>query len=171
MEHATEPEPRLGTHQGRPTVLLGVMLTVLLLAAVLTAILGPRAALVKPRTSRTISGRRWDASSPYKNTRPGVKYVGDAACTRCHAEIAETYRRHPMGRSLAPIATATARPGATSGTADPCSRPRARVLDRTIGTAGSSTQETRRIPRAESSPGTRPRSSSCSAPGGEASPT
>ena len=83
------------------------MLTVLLLAAVLTAILGPRAALVKPRTSRTISARRWDASSPYKNTLPGVKYVGDKACTHCHAEIAETYRQHPMGRSLSPIATAT----------------------------------------------------------------
>src|SRR5262249_36593676 len=38
--------------------------------------------------------------SPYKNTRPGVEYVGDAACARCHAEIAESYHQHPMGRSL-----------------------------------------------------------------------
>jgi len=37
-----------------------------------------------------------------------VKYLGDAACVRCHAEIAETYRRHPMGRSLAPIGKAPA---------------------------------------------------------------
>jgi tetratricopeptide (TPR) repeat protein len=44
--------------------------------------------------------------SPYANTRLGVKYVGDAACIECHAEIVETYRRHPMGRSLAPIARA-----------------------------------------------------------------
>jgi hypothetical protein len=107
VEHATEPEPRLRTRQGRSVAVLGVMLTVLLLAAVLTAILGPRAALVNPRTSRTISARRWDASSPHKNTLPGVKYVGDEACTHCHAEIAETYRQHPMGRSLSPIATAT----------------------------------------------------------------
>src|SRR5262249_11786182 len=29
---------------------------------------------------------------------------GAAACSRCHGDIAETFRRHPMGRSLAPIA-------------------------------------------------------------------
>ena len=46
--------------------------------------------------------------TPWKNARPGVSYVGDAACARCHADIAETYRRHPMGRSLTPIATAPA---------------------------------------------------------------
>jgi tetratricopeptide (TPR) repeat protein len=37
--------------------------------------------------------------------------VGDAACARCHAEIASTYRQHPMGRSLAPITPATAAGG------------------------------------------------------------
>jgi Flp pilus assembly protein TadD len=41
--------------------------------------------------------------SPYHNTRPGVEYVGDAVCARCHREIAEAYRGHPMGRSLAPV--------------------------------------------------------------------
>jgi Tfp pilus assembly protein PilF len=40
------------------------------------------------------------AGSPFRNIRPGVGYVGDAACARCHAEIARTYRNHPMGRSL-----------------------------------------------------------------------
>jgi hypothetical protein len=44
----------------------------------------------------------------WRNARPGVRYVGDAACARCHGEIAETFRRHPMGRSLAPVAAATA---------------------------------------------------------------
>jgi len=44
-----------------------------------------------------------EAASVYRNTRPGVAYVGDAACVRCHAEIAETYANHPMGRSLTPI--------------------------------------------------------------------
>jgi tetratricopeptide (TPR) repeat protein len=48
--------------------------------------------------------------SPYRNTLRGVKYVGDAACSRCHPSVAETYRHHPMGRSLVPI-TATAAPG------------------------------------------------------------
>jgi tetratricopeptide (TPR) repeat protein len=41
------------------------------------------------------------ADSPFQNARPGIRYVGDAACARCHREIAETYRSHPMGRSLA----------------------------------------------------------------------
>ena len=43
------------------------------------------------------------ADSPYRNARPGVGYVGDAACARCHDEIARAYRGHPMGRSLAPV--------------------------------------------------------------------
>ncbi len=42
--------------------------------------------------------------SPWKNARLDVQYVGDAACARCHAEIADTFRRHPMGRSMSPIA-------------------------------------------------------------------
>ncbi len=39
-------------------------------------------------------------SSPYRNTQPGVAYVGDEVCARCHAEIARGYRGHPMGRSM-----------------------------------------------------------------------
>jgi tetratricopeptide (TPR) repeat protein len=46
--------------------------------------------------------------SPWKNARPGVKYVGDASCIRCHEDIAETFRHHPMGRSLTPISSAPA---------------------------------------------------------------
>lgn len=44
----------------------------------------------------------------YRNARPGVRFVGDAACTRCHSEIAADYRQHPMGRSMIPIAEAPA---------------------------------------------------------------
>ena len=43
------------------------------------------------------------SGSPYQNTRPGVKYLGDAACLGCHANKAASYRQHPMGRSLYPI--------------------------------------------------------------------
>jgi hypothetical protein len=42
--------------------------------------------------------------TPYLNVRPGVAYVGDRACARCHRGITESYHRHPMGRSLAPAA-------------------------------------------------------------------
>jgi predicted CXXCH cytochrome family protein len=41
------------------------------------------------------------SSSPYKNTGAGVAFVGDEACARCHAEITQAYRQHPMGRSAA----------------------------------------------------------------------
>ncbi|MFN0055484.1 MAG: tetratricopeptide repeat protein [Planctomycetales bacterium] len=39
-------------------------------------------------------------ASPYRNTHPEVAYVGDAACTACHAEIADSYALHPMGQSM-----------------------------------------------------------------------
>ena len=42
----------------------------------------------------------------YRNARPGVDFVGDATCAKCHSDIAATYHRHPMGRSLIPIAEA-----------------------------------------------------------------
>jgi hypothetical protein len=64
-------------------------------------------------------GQRRAAASPslrWKNTQPGVNYVGDSACARCHADIADTFRRHPMGRSLAPIATVKAVDGNRSDT-------------------------------------------------------
>jgi hypothetical protein len=44
---------------------------------------------------------RVEDETPYLNARPGVAFVGDEVCARCHAEIAADYRRHPMGRSLA----------------------------------------------------------------------
>ena len=42
--------------------------------------------------------------TPYRNVRPGVHYVGDAACAECHPRVAAAYRQHPMSRSLAPVA-------------------------------------------------------------------
>src|SRR5262245_22229408 len=45
-------------------------------------------------------------ATPYKNVRPGVKYVGDESCARCHPRHARTFRKHPMGRSLAPVRSA-----------------------------------------------------------------
>jgi hypothetical protein len=45
--------------------------------------------------------------TPFRNVRPEVQYVGDDACASCHTGQAETYRRHPMGQSFAPVAGAT----------------------------------------------------------------
>jgi Tfp pilus assembly protein PilF len=36
----------------------------------------------------------------------GPRFVGDAQCAGCHREISESFRRHPMGRSIVPIAEA-----------------------------------------------------------------
>jgi Flp pilus assembly protein TadD len=47
---------------------------------------------------------RLASNVPARNVRPDVAYIGDAACARCHPEQAATYRQHPMGRSLAPVA-------------------------------------------------------------------
>lgn len=47
-------------------------------------------------------------ATPYRNIRPEVKYVGDDACSACHPRLFNSYRNHPMGRSLSPIATAVA---------------------------------------------------------------
>jgi predicted CXXCH cytochrome family protein len=46
-------------------------------------------------------------AGPFRNVRPEVKYVGDAACAGCHADISGTYAHHPMGRAMAPVETAT----------------------------------------------------------------
>jgi hypothetical protein len=43
-------------------------------------------------------------TGPYRNIRPDVQYVGDDRCTGCHQDIADSYARHPMGRSPVPAA-------------------------------------------------------------------
>ncbi|HEV2946794.1 MAG TPA: hypothetical protein VGX70_05425 [Gemmataceae bacterium] len=47
-------------------------------------------------------------ATPFLNVRPEVKYVGDETCAGCHEGHAKSFRQHPMGRSLEPIAAATA---------------------------------------------------------------
>jgi predicted CXXCH cytochrome family protein len=43
-------------------------------------------------------------TGPYRNIAPEVRYVGTDQCVGCHEKIAESYARHPMGRSLVPVA-------------------------------------------------------------------
>jgi len=96
------PSPRT-TFSGRAASLVVVLLVAAIVWAIwpsLRTIVGPREKT--PRSSLRL--RDVYAGSPYQNARPGVGYVGDAACARCHREISEAYRSHPMGRSLAPIA-------------------------------------------------------------------
>ena len=37
--------------------------------------------------------------TPFRNVKPGVRYVGDARCAACHGDICTSYHAHPMGRS------------------------------------------------------------------------
>ncbi|MFO0848540.1 MAG: multiheme c-type cytochrome [Gemmataceae bacterium] len=46
-------------------------------------------------------------ATPYRNVRPEVKYIGDAACAGCHADIDARYHAHPMGRSAERTAKAS----------------------------------------------------------------
>ena len=47
---------------------------------------------------------RLAGESPYLNVRPDVQYVGDEACAACHRDLVASFHKHPMGRSLSPIA-------------------------------------------------------------------
>jgi tetratricopeptide (TPR) repeat protein len=47
---------------------------------------------------------RLSYSGPYRNVHPDVPYVGDDHCAGCHPTESNSYRHHPMGRSLTPIA-------------------------------------------------------------------
>lgn len=100
MEGASDSRSPTEMSRRRRNRLVAGVLGVL---GVATAVIGWRLAVTRGPGSLTV-----DTGSPYQNTRPGVEYVGDAACVRCHAEIGESYSRHPMGRSLAPITPATA---------------------------------------------------------------
>src|SRR5260370_42199421 len=46
--------------------------------------------------------------TPYRNVRPDVAYVSEETCAECHPNHADTFRKHPMGRSLAPVASVAA---------------------------------------------------------------
>ena len=86
---------------GSPIFVLAVAFLVLATGVVWTLcqvlrVTDTRSTIHQPRTALR-------PRTPWKNVQPHVQYVGDAVCARCHAEIADTFRRHPMGRSLASV--------------------------------------------------------------------
>jgi tetratricopeptide (TPR) repeat protein len=96
LERAIEPQTRPSQSRKHRLTLLAAALAVVSSSMVVIAL----------RTQRTEGVHPRDPLSPYENTRPEVKYLGDAACAGCHAQSTETFRQHPMGRSLAPIDSA-----------------------------------------------------------------
>jgi tetratricopeptide (TPR) repeat protein len=47
---------------------------------------------------------RLEYTGPFQNIHPNVKYIGSEKCADCHVEIARNYARHPMARTLLPMA-------------------------------------------------------------------
>src|SRR5262249_53330549 len=60
-----------------------------------------RSPLAMMDTQSAAADPRLTFPTPYRNVRPEVRYVGDSTCAQCHGAIAESYRHHSMGRSLA----------------------------------------------------------------------
>ena len=53
--------------------------------------------------SSLVPDPRLTIATPYLNVKPEVRYLGDAACAACHGKITQSYKHHPMGRSLEPM--------------------------------------------------------------------
>jgi hypothetical protein len=59
---------------------------------------GPAARLLAKVRSKTAQAN--PAVTGFRNTQPGVKYLGSEACRPCHEDIYRTFRRTDMGRSM-----------------------------------------------------------------------
>jgi tetratricopeptide (TPR) repeat protein len=56
------------------------------------------------RTGALPDDPRASYAGPFRNVHADVQYVGAETCGKCHVEIAADYARHPMARTLLPIA-------------------------------------------------------------------
>jgi hypothetical protein len=79
-------------------------LLLLVIAIGLGYFLAPRFFLWERRRGADPSTEKTASRIMFKNTEPGVEYVGDRVCGGCHLSQAESYRHHPMGKSFAPVA-------------------------------------------------------------------
>ncbi len=66
--------------------------------------------------TRGPTGGKTAVKSINPNPSHGLRYVGDEACVRCHADLAASFRQHSMGRSLAPVDLAPKAIGDGAGT-------------------------------------------------------
>src|SRR6266404_2420736 len=89
----------------------------LLILPVLLAVIGASAWLIwkwtRPAVTASPATRpvattdpRLTYSTPYRNVRPEVKYLGDEVCARCHPTQTSSYRQHPMARSMSLVSKA-----------------------------------------------------------------
>lgn len=61
----------------------------------------------RPLPRHPVPDPRLTYQSPFKNVHPDIGYVGTAVCAGCHVDLADTYKKHPMGRSLEPFVQRT----------------------------------------------------------------
>jgi hypothetical protein len=101
----------------------GVVLLVVLVLAGLGSVGFWLARRPLPVDDRSAPGKELDPrrayAGPLRNINPDVRYVGDAQCAGCHEDIAKSYARHPMGRSLVPAALIRNRQRYTPDTHNP----------------------------------------------------
>ncbi len=106
MDQPAPASPPLGPPSRRRGRLLIALIVLLTAAAAGAGVWWYTRGRPAPQTTHPAAGSpddpRLTFDTRYRNVRPNVGYVGDAACVRCHAAQADTYRHHPMGRSLAP---------------------------------------------------------------------
>ncbi len=96
------PEASVRGPRWRRLVLAGFLLGIAIMAICLAA---PFFSSQTPTPARYLpTDPRLLYTGPFRNVRPEVAYVGDKTCGPCHGDISQSYRRHPMGRSLKPIA-------------------------------------------------------------------
>ena len=98
--------------------LVRILLAVALIAAIggvwygfyrsAPAAIEPQKAVETIRPDAVAPDPRLAFDTPFRNVKPHVKYVGDAACSGCHPTIDKNYHAHPMGRSAEYVAKASA---------------------------------------------------------------
>ena len=91
----------------RLVVLVAILLALLVVAIVTWTRPGPSEPDPPPRLPPA-EDPRLTIATEYLNVKPHVKYVGDDACAGCHRGIGTSFHQHPMGRSMAPVAAASA---------------------------------------------------------------
>ncbi len=95
------------TDQSRQrTGLLATGLGIILFVGIVSAIFWFRE-LSKPPEQLVENDSPKPLSMISRPVAPEMGYVGSEKCTACHAQIAESYRRHPMSRSMATLTSAT----------------------------------------------------------------
>ncbi|MFN0021674.1 MAG: CDC27 family protein [Pirellulaceae bacterium] len=57
----------------------------------------------KKEVAKETPAIKLEATSPYKNTQPGVKYVGSQACIACHEQEHATFQHTGMAQSMATV--------------------------------------------------------------------